>query len=754
MSAAKCGFGWAFDALFEPGVSASLVIQEFNSDFRRQYAARRQPVFLGFRGGVRIPGRGKFIKMEVYQGILCISGAELTDPTEFSGGGKCISLSYLTNLVAGGKINRLRRASRGTPALYEYASLPLSIRKAWELIHGDPTRQPVKAKLIDFVHHDPDAYAYYSDVVLPTGDLLLSADAGAVAKYTTNASVLNGIKDYIASKLKARGFVGKRTTKKELWEAISAAISDQEFRREWNHTLPVFPAKLRARYEEYEKEGYLSLVHKGFGNDNKRKVTDRIERLLCAIYTLPNKPFGCEVWDMYRLFMRGTVEIYDKESGELYDRNEFLKNGAPMELSPATVRRYLNMPHNRAAVDKRRNDSLYYDRVHRPHVSRYQAKFSLSKLTADDRDLPTLDKNGNRVKAYYVYDIHSGAVVGAAYSRRKDDALFLECLRDMFRNIYRAGLPMPAEIELEHHIASDFRDELEVMFPFVQWCRPGNARQKIAERLHGVKKYTVERRNHPNIGRWWARSEAYLTKRQRDSENDELLEKRGEYDKIVAEDRFDVLQYNYELHSNKKTYAGRSRWEVLTECYNRELPMPSPALIARCIGDRTVTSIRNNQYVVVAGKSFMLPTPKVMERVESNNYKVDAYMLPEEDGTVNEVYLYQGGNFLCTCGPKGEFNAARVEQTAEDVEIMNRQLGYMSEFDGDVRERLSKIGRVGIIRHEEMQAMEEVDPVEVEIRDIAEEMPEAVFDPESDLEAARQKAINNLSKISNYGTAL
>lgn len=86
MSAAKCGFGWAFDALFEPGVSASLVIQEFNSVFRRQYAARRQPVFLGFRGGVRIPGRGKFIKMEVYQGILCISGAELTDPTEFSGG--------------------------------------------------------------------------------------------------------------------------------------------------------------------------------------------------------------------------------------------------------------------------------------------------------------------------------------------------------------------------------------------------------------------------------------------------------------------------------------------------------------------------------------------------------------------------------------------------------------------------------------------------------------------------------------------
>ena len=53
-----------------------------------------------------------------------------------------------------------------------------------------------------------------------------------------------------------------------------------------------------------------------------------------------------------------------------------------------------------------------------------------------------------------------------------------------------------------------------------------------------------------------------------------------------------------------------------------------------------------------------------------------------------------------------------------------------------------------------MQALEEVDPIEVEIRDIAEEMPEAVFDTESDLEAARQKAINNLSKISNYGTAL
>ena len=332
----------------------------------------------------------------------------------------------------------MRRASKGCSALYEYASLPLRIRRAWEELHGDPTKQPIKTKVIDFIHYDDKARSFYSEMVLPSGDTLTASD---VQKYTLNASVLDGVREYISSKLAARSFSGRKTTKKELWSAISASIDDGEFRKAWEHTLPTFPAKLRAKYEKFIADGYASLVHLGFGNNNSRKVTQQIERLLWALYTMPNKPFGLETHDYYKMFMCGAIAVYDKQSGELFDRDAFIRQGAPMELSAATVHNYLNQARARAAVDKRRNDSLWYSDHHMPYVHRKRPQFSLSRLSADDRDLPRKDRSGVAPLAYYIYDIASTAVVGVAYSRKKDKALFLECFRDMFRTLVRKGLP-------------------------------------------------------------------------------------------------------------------------------------------------------------------------------------------------------------------------------------------------------------------------------------------------------------------------
>ena len=89
----------------------------------------------------------------------------------------------------------MRRASKGCSALYEYASLPLRIRRAWEELHGDPTKQPIKTKVIDFIHYDDKARSFYSEMVLPSGDTLTASD---VQKYTLNASVLGGVREYIS----------------------------------------------------------------------------------------------------------------------------------------------------------------------------------------------------------------------------------------------------------------------------------------------------------------------------------------------------------------------------------------------------------------------------------------------------------------------------------------------------------------------------------------------------------------------------
>jgi len=689
--------------------------------------------------------------MEVYNDILCISGAELIRDERNPEG--MMSASLVKQLVLRGQLARIRRACRGVESLFDYSSLPLKYRRMWEEKHGDPSRQPTKARLIDFIHYDDEAREFYSNLVLPSGELLISADPSAAAKYTANASVLNGIGDYIRKKTMARQLGGVRTTKKMLWAAISAGIDDAQFRKEWAHSLPIFPAKLRAKYETYTAKGYMSLVHSGFGNDNRVKVNDGIRKIVYALHTMPNRPFEVETAELYRSFVAGKIKLVDKETGELFDRTCCLDaNNKPIELCDATIRNIINQPRAKAALAKRRTDAMYYSDRYMPHVRMNRNIMSLSRLTADDRDLPRRDKSGNRPKAYYIYDIGSTAVIGMAYSRNKDNDLFIECLRDMFRNIYRNRLPMPAEIEVETHIVRNFYNEMTRLFPFVHWCRPGNSNEKYAEKLNYVKKYEVEHRNHPNVGRWWARSEAYKAKRA-PKLDDQFVERLWNFDQLVEEDRRDCNEYNNGLHPNQKRYPGKTRLQVLLENVNPNLRQPNMAEIAYCIGERIRTSIRRNEYFVANRQEFRLPSPSVLSKLATSNYQITACILPDEDGTAKEAYIYQDGRYICTCGLMGQYNSATIERTDEDNRIFTEQLSYVNSFKTQVRGDLNEVPRVSILKQEECDRIEDVTEVEEFV--VPEEQPAALtVGNDTDLEAAKNLAKQNLKKIHHYGNVI
>lgn len=65
-------------------------------------------------------------------------------------------------------------------------------------------------------------------------------------------------------------------------------------------------------------------------------------------------------------------------------------------------------------------------------MHRHGGEFSLSQITMDDVDLPRRMKGGEYVHAYYAYDAVSQCRIGLAYGRDKDDALVVDCFRDMF----------------------------------------------------------------------------------------------------------------------------------------------------------------------------------------------------------------------------------------------------------------------------------------------------------------------------------
>lgn len=688
------------------------------------------------------------MRMEVYNNILCISGAELIRDERNPEG--MMSKAVLDALVRRSQLIRIRRACRGVESLFDYSSLPLKYRRLWEDKHGDPTRQPTRARLIDFIHYDDEAREFYSNLVLPSGELLISADPSAAAKYTTNASVLNGIGEYIRKKTAARRLGGVKTTKKMLWEAISAGIDDAQFRKEWPHSLPIYPAKLRAKYEKYVAEGYTTLVHSGFGNDNSVKVNDKIKKIVHAIHAMPNRPFEVETAELYRMFVAGKIKLVDKETGELFDRTSCQDAaGNVVELSDATIRNIVNQPRTKAALAKRRTDAMYYSDRYMPHVRMNRSIMSLSRLTADDRDLPRRDKSGNRPKAYYIYDIGSTAVIGMAYSRKKDNDLFIECLRDMFRNIYRNRLPMPAEIEVETHIVRNFYEEMTRLFPFVHWCRPGNSQEKYAEKLNYVKKYEVEHRNHPNVGRWWARSEAYKSKRA-PKLDDRYVERLWDFDQLVEEDRRDCNEYNNGLHPNQKKYPGKTRLQVLVENVNPNLRQPNMAEIAYCIGDRVRTSIRRNEYFVANRQEFRLPSPAVLSKLAAGNGQITACVLPDEDGTAKEAYVYQNGRYVCTCPLLGRYNSATIERTEEDNRIFAEQMSYVSLFKAQVRSDLDEVPRVAVLKREEYDRIEEVEDAEEFV--VPAEQPAALLaGTDDDLAAAKNLAEINMRKIHHYG---
>ena len=76
-------------------------------------------------------------------------------------------------------------------------------------------------------------------------------------------------------------------------------------------------------------------------------------------------------------------------------------------------------------------------------------------------------------------------------------------MRNMFQTLDRNGMYIPAELEVEHHLVSDFADGLMqagTVFPLIRWCNPGNSREKRAEHFNRAKKYGVEKRTQVASG--------------------------------------------------------------------------------------------------------------------------------------------------------------------------------------------------------------------------------------------------------------
>lgn len=599
-----------------------------------------------------------------------------------------------------GKISVHGLGGNGRSVLIEFYTLPPKYREIAEVKYGDPAEYIASQPIKGLLKHDGVARQFFADYKLADGrNLPLEYQL----KYSRQCEWLNVIKLALTDKKVLKDTLN--ITVAQFWEAVVKLIAND---KEYEHKLPTSIDRLQRRYRVYVKEGYVSAVEAWrFGNDYARMVTPKIEGLLLALYAQPHKPYMKDVCIDYKKFIRGDKQVVDLTTGEQFDPLEFYVDGKPYEVGESTVDYYVKKPMNEAIVNEGRMSKLAYNTLYRPSVSRIAAYYAFSKITMDDLDIPFKDHEGKRpVKSYQIFDVASGAVIGVSFSRDKNIELIREALRDMFRLIIRMGWGVPWEIEFEKHLTTAMTGGVDedgtlyddiltpgAVFPATRMCLGGNAKEKKAEGVIRVKKYGQQKKR-PGFQ---ARHYAKLLTNRLNKDQDRV---RYSYEEMVDNELSDIYTHNHELHPKQDLYPNMTRWQVLEQNQNPLLPKYQAQTVMQFIGYRTETSIRAG-IARVQYNNYELPDMHLIGNQRYNG-KIEAYYLPDENGEIKSVYLFEDGRFLCEAMLQERFHEAIIEQDEHDRAIMEHQWGKQKQFDKMIREGKKAIATIGTIDSEKV----------------------------------------------------
>lgn len=591
-------------------------------------------------------------------------------------------------------------------------------RQVIEAHLGKLDTKKVVAKSIFNPELDVQARTFFLLQRKPDG---LPIDPERQKEYVNRATLLNAIREGMQTQIDARARAGKRINKGDFWKTAlnfyreqAEGYVDGEIRKEAAYPCQSYKnvRSLERVYKAYIADSYKALIDGRDGNDNARKVSVSTENLFLALWRKEDKPFVNRVHELYLEFVSGNRELFDEETGEVFRPEDFRHNGRALEVSLGTVWNYLKDVVNNTAVYADRNGNFDYMNTKRPKQKRKLGRYSLSKISMDDVVLSRKSVRG-WVAKYIAVDVVSGYYFRPAYIIGKPNlGTVIEAFRNMFCELTELGLPMPGELEVENHLMKDI-DWLNKLFPFVRFCV--SSTEKRAE--HNIKalKYGAAKDAGHTRGRWYAKHEAWRSIRNKVS--GDFIEPEYQPQSIVADDLADIEKHNNELHPLQKTYPGMTRRQVMLANINPKLEPIKHWSLYRFIGNETETSIYNNDYVKCANEVFEITNFDCLKRLKPNNYGVTAYWMPESDGSINKVYLYQGDVYIGEALNSEQFryNECAFERDDEDRANMLYQNKRLAKFDKFFREERADIPKVGSLQPETVQAINDIPDIPVNV---------------------------------------
>lgn len=206
--------------------------------------------------------------MEYYNNILCASSKQLVKSDENPNG--FTSYSNLHKMCKrSGKLTVVRPGKgKDNVLLIDFSSLPTEWQTKLKELHPSPEKQAEAKPFKDRIVIDEKAKDFFRDYTVE-GEYLPER---LQKEYTHNASILNAVKEIYQKLVDIRSRNGKPI--RNFWKKTAEAI--EVIKSEFTHTLPKNDRSFQRVYNEYIKEGYVSLISGRVGNKNSEKITGEI----------------------------------------------------------------------------------------------------------------------------------------------------------------------------------------------------------------------------------------------------------------------------------------------------------------------------------------------------------------------------------------------------------------------------------------------------------------------------------------------
>ena len=592
-------------------------------------------------------------------------------------------------------IKRLELGGNGRKLLIDFDSLKLHIQEAL----GDPRR--VDNPLETFFEFDADAVRYYGRFKRAGNSL----DNEEKERYIINASVMKAVikleQARIQERIKLKGNLRGITA--TLVKDVENFNNTLKVKEGMTHNLPTSEKQFKKVLSECKEDLYYPLIKdpEGKRNNNARRVCDQTEMILNGLFKNQlHKPTPTEVARSYDSFLNGYAEVYNQDTGELYDPKNF------KTLSPATIIAYINKWENKIATHKSRSgDRQVYMGNFKPHHQMEMPTLAGSIISIDDRQPPFVYNTKNdRVWFYLGVDIASQAITTVVYGKTKE-GIIVDFYRQMVRNYTQWGFCLPHELECESSLNSSFKDTLlrpGNMFQEVK-IEANNARGKYIERINGKLRYEIEKEGIGWIARPTAKSEA----NQLSGAKKQVIP----YDILINERMLDLEKYNNMAHPGD---AKISRWNYFEKNQNPNLKSTNWNGILPSIGFKTTTSC-NGGYIRLQGKKRAIANDgkiltgesliQQMRVIEGKEF--DVYWLDGNDGEVMKALVYMNDKFICEVMEMPTYNRAKIERIdANDpsVQIKNEeaiklQSAYVTSVDAFEKRQRNGIDNIQIINN-------------------------------------------------------